>query len=171
MSFTQKDRVELEELMQDFNRPVASAVMPRWQRKTLRAAAARAGSAATAGVSACDISIDLTGAAGKANTSKAGNGIGAKRSCPSTPGRAPPASPCKRVRTTKTPSKTPSHVSRSAEHRTRTCSVAVGCCPGTTHPTCTTQRLRHLLTPFVPPVPPPPANHNRATASSLPAVP
>ena len=32
--FTQKDRVELEEVM-DCNKPIASAVLPRWKRKAL----------------------------------------------------------------------------------------------------------------------------------------
>ena len=36
MSFTQKERVELEELCA-LNRPVETSVMPRWQRKALQA--------------------------------------------------------------------------------------------------------------------------------------
>lgn len=35
--FTQKDRVELEEIM-DCNRPIESSVVPRWQRKALMSA-------------------------------------------------------------------------------------------------------------------------------------
>ena len=101
MSFTQKDRVELEELMQDFDRPVASSVMPRWQRKALRSGAGKASlsSSVVSSASACD--VDLTGTKSK------------KRGCPGTPSRPPPSSPCKRSRVTKTPAKTPSATVRT----------------------------------------------------------
>ena len=86
MSFTQKDRVELEELMQDFSRPVSSAVMPRWERKALQTASSSTGMSS-------GVDCDLTS-------------TGMKRSCPGTPA----SSPSKRMRTVRsTPSKTPSN--------------------------------------------------------------
>lgn len=47
--FTQKDRVELEEMMSACARPIASAVVPRWQRKQLAQQASSASNVSTAG--------------------------------------------------------------------------------------------------------------------------
>ena len=124
MSFTQKDRVELEELMQDFDRPVASSVMPRWQRKALRSGAGKASlsSSVVSSASACD--VDLTGTKSK------------KRGCPGTPSRPPPSSPCKRSRVTKTPAKTPSATVRT-RMRLLLLRVAGGSTAVLTHEPCT----------------------------------